>query len=80
MIFSEHCDGLPEIHWAPEWHNYASWYKDVNVAIAVCEYDLALHQNKPAELADHNGDHTAIEKWERFDRMASIIIKQTISH
>ena len=29
--------------------NYPSWYKDVNVAIAVCEYDLALHQDKPAE-------------------------------
>ena len=59
--------------------NYPNWYKDVNVAIAVCEYDLALRQAKPAEPADPNGDHTAIEKWERYDRMASIIIKQTIS-
>ena len=36
--------------------NYPSWYKDVQVAIAVCEYDLALRQDKPAEPADPNGD------------------------
>ena len=59
--------------------NYPSWYKDVNVAIAVCEYDLALRQNKPAEPADPNGDRTAIEKWERSDRMANMIIKNTIT-
>ena len=59
--------------------NYPSWYKDIQVAIAVCEYDLALRQDKLAEPADPNGDHTAIEKWERFGRMASIIIKQMIS-
>ncbi|XP_039786540.1 uncharacterized protein LOC120652709 [Panicum virgatum] len=55
--------------------NYPSWYKDVQVAIAVCEYDLALRQDKPAEPADPNGDRTAIEKWERSDRMANMIIK-----
>ncbi|XP_025822493.1 uncharacterized protein LOC112898382 [Panicum hallii] len=59
--------------------NYPSWYKDVNVAIAVCEYDLALRQDKPAEPADPDGDRTAIEKWERSDRMANMIIKNTIT-
>ena len=59
--------------------NYPSWYKDIQVAIAVCEYDLALRQDKPAGPADPNGDRTAIEKWERSDRMANMIIKQTIS-
>ncbi|XP_039778349.1 uncharacterized protein LOC120645645 [Panicum virgatum] len=59
--------------------NYPSWYKDVNVAIAVCEYDLALSQDKPAEPADPNGDRTVIEKWERSDRMANMIIKNTIT-
>ena len=51
--------------------NYPSWYKDVQVAIVVCGFDLALRQDKPAEPADPNGDRTAIEKWERSDRMAT---------
>jgi hypothetical protein len=59
--------------------NYPSWYKDINVAIVVCEYDLALHQDKPAEPANPNGDRTAIKKWERSDRMANMIIKNTIT-
>ncbi|XP_039803662.1 uncharacterized protein LOC120667708 [Panicum virgatum] len=59
--------------------NYPSWYKDINVAIAVCEYDLALRQAKPAEPVDPKGDRTAIEKWERSDRMANMIIKNTIT-
>ncbi|XP_025805416.1 uncharacterized protein LOC112884260 [Panicum hallii] len=59
--------------------NYPSWYKDVNVAIAVCEYDLTLRQDKLAERADSDGDRTAIEKWERSDRMANMIIKNTIT-
>ena len=45
----------------------------------MCEYDLALCQDKPAEPADPNGDRTAIEKWERSDMMANMIIKNTIS-
>jgi len=49
------------------------------VAIAVCEYDLALREDKLIEPVDANGDRTAIEKWERCDRMASMIIKQMIS-
>ena len=49
------------------------------MAIAVCEYDLALREDKLVEPADANGDRTAIEKWERCDRMASMIIKQMIS-
>jgi hypothetical protein len=45
----------------------------------VCEYDLALRRDKPAKPADSNGDRTAIEKWERSDRMANMIIKNTIN-
>ncbi|XP_039834323.1 uncharacterized protein LOC120695068 [Panicum virgatum] len=49
------------------------------VAIAVCEYDLALREDKPASPTDPNGDRTAIEKWERCNRLATMIIKQTIT-
>jgi len=59
--------------------NYPSWYNEIQVAIAVCEYDLALCEDKPAEPVDPNGDRTTIKKGERCDRMASMIIKQMIS-
>ena len=36
--------------------NYPSWYNDVQVAIAVCEYDLALREDKPAAPTDPNSD------------------------
>jgi hypothetical protein len=41
----------------------------------VCEYDLALHEDKPAEPIEANVDSTSIEEWERCDRMASMINK-----
>jgi hypothetical protein len=43
----------------------------------VCEYDLALYEDKPAEPTRANADRTSIEKWETCDRMANTIIKQT---
>ena len=45
----------------------------------MCEYDLALHEDKPTTPTDPNGDRTAIEKWERCNRLATMIIKQTIT-
>ena len=59
--------------------NYPNWYNDIQVAIAVCEYDLALREDILAAPTDPNGDQTAIEKWERSDRMANMIIKNTIT-
>ena len=53
--------------------NYPAWREKVKVALTVLEYDLALRADKPAAPAD------AIEKWERADRMANMIIKQSIS-
>ena len=59
--------------------NYPSQYNDVQVAIVVCEYDLALREDKPAAPTNPNGDRTAIEKWERCNKLATMTIKQTIT-
>ncbi|XP_025806783.1 uncharacterized protein LOC112885367 [Panicum hallii] len=56
--------------------NYPNWYNQVQVAIAMCEYDLALREDKPVEPTGGNVDRTSIEKWERCDGMANMIIKQ----
>ena len=45
----------------------------------MCEYDLALREDKPAAPTDPNGDRTAIEKWERCNRLATMTIKQTVT-
>jgi hypothetical protein len=45
--------------------DYPKWLNQVQVAIAVCEYDLALREDKPAEPTGANVNHTSIEKWKR---------------
>jgi hypothetical protein len=40
--------------------NYPGWYNTVQVEIAVCEYDLALCEDKPIEPIEANGDRTSI--------------------
>ena len=55
----------------------ASRYNQVQVAIAMCKYDLMFCEDKPTEPTKVNGDRSAIEKWERCDMMVSMIVKQT---
>jgi hypothetical protein len=43
--------------------NYPKWLNQVQVAIAVCEYDLTLREDKLAEPTGANADRTSIEKW-----------------
>jgi hypothetical protein len=43
--------------------NYPKWLNQVQVAIAVCEYDLTLHEDKPTEPTGANADCTSIKKW-----------------
>ena len=58
--------------------NFPDWKGKVMTCLAWNDLDLALREDKPAAPAAGQSS-AALEKWERSDRMATMVMRQTIS-
>ncbi|KAK3141475.1 hypothetical protein QOZ80_4BG0334440 [Eleusine coracana subsp. coracana] len=59
--------------------NYPDWRGKVITCLAWNDLDIALRVDKPAAPVNVAAPSPAFEKWERSDRMATMVILQTIS-
>ncbi|GJN04445.1 hypothetical protein PR202_ga21995 [Eleusine coracana subsp. coracana] len=59
--------------------NFLNWKGKVITCLAWNDLDVALRVDKPAPPADGAAPSTVLEKWDRSNRMATMVMLQTIS-
>jgi hypothetical protein len=59
--------------------NLPSWKEKVQVILGILEYDSVLREARPVISTAPNAVNSHVHKWDRNNRMANMIIKQSIS-
>jgi hypothetical protein len=59
--------------------NFPSWKEKVHVILNILEYDSVLREARLVVSTAPNVDNSHVDKWDRHNRMADMIIKQSIS-
>ncbi|CAN6710655.1 unnamed protein product [Malus baccata var. baccata] len=61
--------------------NFKKWKEDIEILLGLMDLDLALREDKPAELTNTSTAEVRIkfEKWERANRMSMMIMKKAMA-